>query len=195
MEQIAFCKGEHAQVQSVLLLTDGLANEGIQGREGILGEMRRMQDPPVQGGVAQKVMMPLWSLHVWIYIQITQWICEWGFRGIVVYIQHVQDYVLYALEWFTCTLHNSLLCMQCMTISAESMHECLWECTRWKTQGMKLFRLYAHDSGFLICRSLMAQSTRLVLVLIMTPTSWRLSLHKEVEYTTTLTTVKRYIAW
>ena len=55
MEQIAFCKGEHAQVQSVLLLTDGLANEGIQGREGILGEMRKMQDPPVQGGVAQKV--------------------------------------------------------------------------------------------------------------------------------------------
>ena len=42
-------------MQSVLLLTDGLANKGIQGKEGILGEMRKSQDPPVLGDVAQKV--------------------------------------------------------------------------------------------------------------------------------------------
>ena len=29
----------------MLLLTDGLANEGVQGREGILGEMRKLQEP------------------------------------------------------------------------------------------------------------------------------------------------------
>ena len=55
MEQVAFCTGEHAQVQSVLLLTDGLANEGVQGREGILAEMAKLQNPPIQGDVAQKV--------------------------------------------------------------------------------------------------------------------------------------------
>ena len=59
MEQVAFCTGEHAQVQSVLLLTDGLANEGIQGKEGILGAMRRMQNPPAVGDVAQKVSVML----------------------------------------------------------------------------------------------------------------------------------------
>ena len=42
-------------MQSVLLLTDGLANEGIQGKDGILGEMRKSQDPPTIGDVAQKV--------------------------------------------------------------------------------------------------------------------------------------------
>ena len=68
MEQIAFCKGEHAQVQSVLLLTDGLANEGIQGREGILGEMRKIQDPPVQGGVAQKVSATCrYGINMYVY--------------------------------------------------------------------------------------------------------------------------------
>ena len=55
MEQIAFCTGEHAQVQSVLLLTDGLANEGIKGKDNILAEMMKLQSPPAMGGVAQKV--------------------------------------------------------------------------------------------------------------------------------------------
>ena len=55
MEQVAFCQGEHAQVQSVLLLTDGLANEGIQGKDSILAEMVKLQNPPMQGDVAQKV--------------------------------------------------------------------------------------------------------------------------------------------
>jgi Mg-chelatase subunit ChlD len=54
MEQIAFCTGEHAQVQSVLLLTDGLANEGIKGKDNILAEMMKLQSPPAMGGVAQK---------------------------------------------------------------------------------------------------------------------------------------------
>ena len=49
------CTGERAQVQSVLLLTDGLANEGVTGKEGILAKMRELQDPPVQGDVASKV--------------------------------------------------------------------------------------------------------------------------------------------
>ena len=31
-------------MQSVLLLTDGLANEGIKSKDGILGEMRKLQD-------------------------------------------------------------------------------------------------------------------------------------------------------
>ena len=55
MEQIAFCPGEHAQVQSVLLLTDGLANKGIKGKDNILAEMRKLQSPLAEGGVAQKV--------------------------------------------------------------------------------------------------------------------------------------------
>lgn len=45
MEQIGLTHGgEKAQVQSVLLLTDGLANQGITSKEGILAEMRKMQD-------------------------------------------------------------------------------------------------------------------------------------------------------
>ena len=46
MQQIAFCEGERAQVQSVLLLTDGLANAGITTTEGILQEMKKIQNPP-----------------------------------------------------------------------------------------------------------------------------------------------------
>lgn len=70
MEQIAFCPGEHAQVQSVLLLTDGLANEGIQGREGILGEMRNMQNPPVRGDVAQKVSGTCTCVYITYFLYI-----------------------------------------------------------------------------------------------------------------------------
>ena len=45
MEQIGLTHGgEKAQVQSVLLLTDGLANQGISSKEGILAEMKKMQD-------------------------------------------------------------------------------------------------------------------------------------------------------
>lgn len=55
MEQVVQCTGARAQVQSVLLLTDGLANEGVRGTEGILAKMRELQDPPVQGDVASKV--------------------------------------------------------------------------------------------------------------------------------------------
>ena len=35
-------------MKSVLLLTDGLANEGIKSKDGILGEMRKLQSPPDQ---------------------------------------------------------------------------------------------------------------------------------------------------
>lgn len=101
-----------------------------------------------------------------------------------------------------CVLYIHLrLCMQCMAIhvSAGSMHECLWvgetgnEAIHKVGDTGIVLRLWL--SCLLTCRNLMAQSIHLVLVLIMTPTSWRLSLHKEVEYTTTSTTVKRYIAW
>ena len=45
MEQIGLTHGgEKAQVQSVLLLTDGLANQGISSKEGILAEMKKMQE-------------------------------------------------------------------------------------------------------------------------------------------------------
>ena len=46
MQQIGLTAGQkgRAQVQSVLLLTDGLANEGIKSKDGILGEMRKLQD-------------------------------------------------------------------------------------------------------------------------------------------------------
>lgn len=54
MEQIAFCKGERAQVQSVLLLTDGLANAGIIDVEGMLREMKKIQNPPATDDVTQK---------------------------------------------------------------------------------------------------------------------------------------------
>ena len=54
MEQIAFASGEKAQVQSVLLLTDGLANEGIKTKDGILAEMTKLQSPP-PAEVASKV--------------------------------------------------------------------------------------------------------------------------------------------
>ena len=51
MKQIVLTAGDdsRAQVQSVLLLTDGLANEGIKTKDGILGEMRKLQAPPARG--------------------------------------------------------------------------------------------------------------------------------------------------
>lgn len=55
MEQVVLSGGERAQVQSVLLLTDGLANEGIKDTDGILAEMMKLQNPPSQGDVTQKV--------------------------------------------------------------------------------------------------------------------------------------------
>lgn len=45
MEQIIGRTGDKAQVASVLLLTDGLANVGISNREGIMEEMRKILDP------------------------------------------------------------------------------------------------------------------------------------------------------
>lgn len=45
MEQIIGRTGDKAQVASVLLLTDGLANVGISNREGIMEEMRKLLDP------------------------------------------------------------------------------------------------------------------------------------------------------
>lgn len=45
MEQIIGRTGTKAQVASVLLLTDGLANVGISNREGIMEEMRKVLDP------------------------------------------------------------------------------------------------------------------------------------------------------
>ena len=45
MEQIIGRTGEKAQVASVLLLTDGLANVGISNRDGIMEEMRKLIDP------------------------------------------------------------------------------------------------------------------------------------------------------
>ena len=45
MEQIALTNGgEKAQVQSVLLLTDGHANHWITSKDGIVAEMKKMQD-------------------------------------------------------------------------------------------------------------------------------------------------------
>ena len=46
MEQIIGRTNEKAQVASVLLLTDGLANVGISDREGIMAQMRKLIDPP-----------------------------------------------------------------------------------------------------------------------------------------------------
>ena len=44
MEQVALTNGqEKAQIQSVLLLTDGLANHGITSKTGILNVMEQMQ--------------------------------------------------------------------------------------------------------------------------------------------------------
>ena len=55
MEEIAYNSGpEKAQVQSVLLLTDGLANQGVTTKDGILAEMMRIQNPHGEK-VAQKV--------------------------------------------------------------------------------------------------------------------------------------------
>ena len=45
MQQIALTSGgDNAQVQSVLLLTDGQANRGITSKVGILSEMKKMQE-------------------------------------------------------------------------------------------------------------------------------------------------------
>ena len=45
MEQVAVTNGlEKSQVQSVLLLTDGLANHGITHKAGILSRMEKMQN-------------------------------------------------------------------------------------------------------------------------------------------------------
>ena len=46
MKEIAYKSGpEKAQVQSVLLFTDGLANQGVRTKDGILAEMMQIQNP------------------------------------------------------------------------------------------------------------------------------------------------------
>ncbi len=71
MEQVALTSGddEKAKVQSVLLLTDGLANEGIRGTANILNVIKKFQEegqgavetytpvasPPLFGGRQQRV--------------------------------------------------------------------------------------------------------------------------------------------
>ena len=45
MEEVAYNSGsKKAKVQSVLLLTDGQANQGVSSKEGILAEMKKLQD-------------------------------------------------------------------------------------------------------------------------------------------------------
>ena len=45
MEEIAYHSGpEKANVQSVLLLTDGVANKGLKTKEGILAQMLKIQN-------------------------------------------------------------------------------------------------------------------------------------------------------
>ena len=45
MEEIAYHSGpEKAKVQSVLLLTDGVANKGLKTKEGILAQMLKIQN-------------------------------------------------------------------------------------------------------------------------------------------------------
>ena len=46
MHEVAYHSGpDKAQVQSVLLLTDGLASEGVTTKDGILAGMMRFQNP------------------------------------------------------------------------------------------------------------------------------------------------------
>ena len=46
MQEIAYNSGSSkAKVQSVLLLTDGLATDGVTTKEGILAEMLKIQSP------------------------------------------------------------------------------------------------------------------------------------------------------
>ncbi|KAL5515925.1 hypothetical protein EMCRGX_G001170 [Ephydatia muelleri] len=55
MEEIAYNSGsEKAKVQSVLLLTDGLANQGVRTKDGILAEMMRIQNPQGEKVAKQK---------------------------------------------------------------------------------------------------------------------------------------------
>ena len=64
MEEVAYNSGpDKAKVQSVLLLTDGLANQGVTTKDGILAEMMRIQNPQGEK-IAQKVC-PVWhSVHL-----------------------------------------------------------------------------------------------------------------------------------
>ena len=60
MEEVAYNSGpDKAKVQSVLLLTDGLANQGVTTKDGILAEMMRIQNPQGEK-VAQKVSCLEW---------------------------------------------------------------------------------------------------------------------------------------
>ena len=59
MEEVAYNSGadhEKAKVQSVLLLTDGLANQGVRTKDGIIAEMMRIQNPQGEK-VARKVFL------------------------------------------------------------------------------------------------------------------------------------------
>lgn len=59
MEQIALTQaGERAQVQSVLLLTDGHANQGLVSQVDIVREMKNMQDLGL-GAVKTNLRIPV----------------------------------------------------------------------------------------------------------------------------------------
>ena len=64
MEQIATSKGEEkAKVQSVLLLTDGLANEGITGTANIINQIKKFQEEGMgavsMGASGEQLFMPV----------------------------------------------------------------------------------------------------------------------------------------
>ena len=67
MEEVIGRTGEKAQVASVLLLTDGLANVGISNREGIMEQMRKLLDPSPGNTVRIHIFTNL-VLDIYIYI-------------------------------------------------------------------------------------------------------------------------------
>ena len=66
MEEVIGRTGEKAQVASVLLLTDGLANVGISNREGIMEQMRNLLDPSPGKTVRSHIFTNPFS-HIYIY--------------------------------------------------------------------------------------------------------------------------------
>ena len=67
MEEVIGRTGEKAQVASVLLLTDGLANVGISNREGIMEQMRKLLDPSPGKTVRTHIFTkPLLDIYIYI---------------------------------------------------------------------------------------------------------------------------------
>ena len=105
MEEVIGRTGEKAQVASVLLLTDGLANVGISNREGIMEQMRNLLDPSPGKTVRSHIFTnPLYTC-IYILISLLRVLCI-----------HLDLVLIMMLVFLSQCLHKVVECIIILTL-------------------------------------------------------------------------------